>query len=94
MYIRPEPPPQKIQPQLDAIFKRKISQQRRHLISTIADETSRKFIKKTQGAHREDDLVEIFDDAFRVMFDMETFTCPRKAGTVFPPYSLLTPFHI
>jgi hypothetical protein len=91
MYIRPEPPPKKIQPQLDVIFKHKISDKRRGEISTIADEISQKFIKKTRGAYREDDLVEIFDDAFSDMFDTEIFTWPRKAGTVLPiPFSPLT----
>lgn len=82
IFIHPEPPPKKIQSQLDVITKRKMSDIRKREISSIAKKISQKFINNLRGAHREDDLVELIYEAFREMYPDELFDCPRKAGTV------------
>ncbi|KAL8698695.1 MAG: hypothetical protein Q9201_006430 [Fulgogasparrea decipioides] len=79
IHIHCEYPPFEIQGLLDAIFTRKISQERRREISDIAKETAQKFSSKTRGAHREDDLIEALNTAFDTMFPKELFNCPRKA---------------
>lgn len=82
IYILPEPPPIGIQPQLNFIFKRESSKERRREISGIAKKISQKFMNNLRGAHREDDLVELIHEAFREISKDEVFDCPRKAGTV------------
>ncbi len=82
VYVHPEPPPNEIQPQLDSIFKRESSKERRREISGIAKKISQKFINNCRGAHREDDLVELIHEAFREISKDEAFDCPRKASTI------------
>ena len=85
VYIRCDYPPPGIQSMLDLIFKREVSKERKIEISHIAKETAQKFSSKTQGASREDDLLELLNSAFNEMFPDEKFSCPRKAG--------MLPFH-
>lgn len=80
VYIRCEYPPPDIQALLDEIFTSKISKERKLEISRIAKNTARKFSSMTQGAHREDDLVEVLYGAFDELFPKQMFNCPRKAG--------------
>ena len=82
LYVRPEPPPMDIQAQMDVIFEREIPDERRKEISGIAKKISQSFINNLQGAHREDDLVELIYQALRMMHEDGTFDFPRKAGIV------------
>lgn len=84
VYVCPEPPPPEIQSQLDVVFTREISGERRAEISRIAKETTDQFIDTLRGAYREDDLVEPLRAAFCAMFKDGTFDCPRKAGMALP----------
>ncbi|MCJ1470383.1 hypothetical protein MMC07_009028, partial [Pseudocyphellaria aurata] len=79
IYVRPEPPPMDIQAQMDVIFEREISEKRRKEISGIAKKISQSFINNLRGAHREDDLVKLIYEAFRMMHKDESFDFPRKA---------------
>ncbi|KAL8917752.1 MAG: hypothetical protein Q9172_005701 [Xanthocarpia lactea] len=79
VYIQPEPPSEKLQAQLDLIFKRKVTDDRRREISDIAKQMSPEFSKLLRGAHREDDLVELVQEALFTMHKDDTLTHPRKA---------------
>lgn len=81
IFVRPEPPPNNIQAQMDLIFAPNIPENRAREISGIAKQVSQKFIHKLRGAEREDDFVELVYDAIRMMHADETFESARKAGT-------------
>ena len=86
LFIRPEAPPKEIRSQLDIIYKREISDERKRQIFDIANKKSQAFINNLRGAHREDDFLELIYQAFREMYpdevDGQVFDCARKAGTV------------
>ena len=80
VYVLPESPPEALQAQLDIIFKREVTEERRREISAMAKDKSRDFSQLLRGSHREDDLVEL---VHRALFDMhkdKTLAHPRKAG--------------
>ena len=80
IYVRPEPPPSNIQTRMDIVFKLELPEERKREISRVAQETSQQFILNLRGANREDDLVELVHDAFRMMYKDQTFAFVRKAG--------------
>lgn len=82
MFIHPEPPPMEIRSQLDIIYKRKISDERKRQISNIAKRQSLGFMQNLRGAHHGDDLVELIHKAFRDMDSDGVLDCQRKAGTM------------
>ncbi|KAL8887696.1 MAG: hypothetical protein Q9215_004768 [Flavoplaca cf. flavocitrina] len=79
VYIYPEPPPARLQSQLDSIFKPKVPEHKKRDLSGLAKETSPKFSRLLRGAHREDDLVELVQETLRAMHKDEILTHPRKA---------------
>ncbi|KAI4256365.1 MAG: hypothetical protein LQ352_002130 [Teloschistes flavicans] len=79
VYIQPEPPSETLQEQLDVIFKRKVTDDRTREISDIAKQQSPKFSKLLRGAHREDNLVELVQNALFAMHKDDTLTHARKA---------------
>ncbi|KAL9025928.1 MAG: hypothetical protein Q9196_005327, partial [Gyalolechia fulgens] len=79
VYVRCEYPPPHIQALLDDIFNREVLVERKVKITRIAKETAQKFSSKTQGASREDDLLELLNSAFDELFPTGMFNCPRKA---------------
>ncbi|KAL8783257.1 MAG: hypothetical protein Q9213_004769 [Squamulea squamosa] len=79
VYILPESPPETLQAQLDIIFKRDVTEERRRQISDMAKEKSRNFTRLLRGSHREDDLVELVHQALYDMHKDESLTHPRKA---------------
>ena len=80
VYIYPEPPPARLQSQLDSIFKPKVPEHKKRDLSGLAKEKSPKFSRLLRGAHREDDLVELVQETLRAMHKDEMLTHPRKAG--------------
>ncbi|KAI4276041.1 MAG: hypothetical protein L6R38_005762 [Xanthoria sp. 2 TBL-2021] len=79
VYIQSEPPSETLQTQLDVIFKRKVTDDRRREISDIAKQKSPEFSKLLRGAHREDDLVELVQKALFAIHKDDTLIHPRKA---------------
>ncbi|KAL9010511.1 MAG: hypothetical protein Q9173_004564, partial [Seirophora scorigena] len=77
--IHSEPPPRVLQPQLDAIFHREVTKERRSKITDAAEETSREFARLLEGAHREDDLVELVHKALFAIHREDSLSHPRKA---------------
>ncbi|KAI4261468.1 MAG: hypothetical protein L6R42_003331, partial [Xanthoria sp. 1 TBL-2021] len=79
VYIQSEPPSGTLQAQLDVIFKRKVTDDRKREISDIAKQKSPEFSKLLWGAHREDDLVELVQKALFAIHKDDTLKHPRKA---------------
>ena len=90
VYIQPEPPSESLPAQLDVIFKRKVTDDRRREISDIAKQKSPEFSKLLRGAHREDDLVELVQQALFAMHKDDSLAHPRKAGRA-PGFFLMQP---
>lgn len=78
-------PPKDIQSQVNAIFNRRISKERRSEISSIAKGMCNEFIAITQANRREDDCVEVVITALETMDKEKVFAFVRKAG--------ITPFN-
>ncbi|KAL8870585.1 MAG: hypothetical protein Q9174_003405 [Haloplaca sp. 1 TL-2023] len=79
VYIRPEPPPETVQAQLDTIFERTVTDDKRREISNIAKQKSPHFSQLLRVACREDDLVELVHQLLLDMHVNGTLTHPRKA---------------
>ncbi|KAL8670465.1 MAG: hypothetical protein Q9168_005005 [Polycauliona sp. 1 TL-2023] len=77
-----EDPPPTLQTQLDTIFKRKVSKERKGQISAIAKEKSLLLSELLRGAHREDDLVELVHEILFAMHKDNALTHPRKADWI------------
>ncbi|KAL9095322.1 MAG: hypothetical protein Q9163_006518 [Psora crenata] len=80
IYIRPEPPPEFIQEQMDYIFMYEIPEGRRTEISVIAQMLSYDFIHTLRGSHTKDDLVELVCKALRQIDNEDFFIFPRKTA--------------
>ncbi|KAI4118132.1 MAG: hypothetical protein LQ345_001750 [Seirophora villosa] len=78
--IHSEPPPRILQPQLNAIFHREVTKEIRSKITDTAEETSRDFARLLEGAHREDDLVELVYKALFAIYREDSLSHLRKAG--------------
>ncbi|KAL9045375.1 MAG: hypothetical protein Q9206_007306 [Seirophora lacunosa] len=76
--IHSEPPPRILQ--LNAIFHREVTKETRSKITDTAEETSREFARLLEGAHREDDLVELVHKALFAIHREDSLSHPRKAG--------------
>ncbi|KAL8765002.1 MAG: hypothetical protein Q9209_007772 [Squamulea sp. 1 TL-2023] len=77
--IHSQPPPKTIQPQLDIIFKRAMTDERMQKIRDLAKAQSEIFCDGTGGASREDDLVEAAHTALFTMHKDRTLVHRRKA---------------
>ncbi|KAL8959324.1 MAG: hypothetical protein Q9193_003798, partial [Seirophora villosa] len=77
--IHSGPPPRILQPQLNAVFHREVTKERRSQITDTAEETSREFARLLEGAHREDDLVELVHKALFAIHREDSLSHPRKA---------------
>ncbi|KAL8787506.1 MAG: hypothetical protein Q9213_002164 [Squamulea squamosa] len=77
--IHSQPPPTTIQPQLDVIFKRAVTDERMQGIRDLAKAQSEIFCDGTGGASREDDLVEAAHTALFTMHKDRTLVHRRKA---------------
>ena len=80
VYIYPEPPPERLQAQLNSIFKRKVTEEKKRDISGIAKDKSPEFSRLLRGAHRGDDLVELVHETLCALHKDKMLTHPRKAG--------------
>ena len=90
--IHSRPPPVTIQPQLDAIFKRVLTDQRKQEVLALAQAKSEQFCDNLEGASREDDLVELAYDALFSMHKDEPLIHCRKTGRLMTePRSLYLP---
>lgn len=76
--------PPDIQLQVNAIFNRGISKQRRREISNIVKGMSNEFISIIQANGREDDCVEVVITALKALDKEKMFAFVRKAGIVLP----------
>ncbi|KAL8899950.1 MAG: hypothetical protein Q9192_001316 [Flavoplaca navasiana] len=79
IHSRP-PPPATLQPQLDLIFKREVTKERKREVQDMAKIKSEKFCDNLEGASREDDLVEVAHEALFSMHGDSTLIHCRKAG--------------
>lgn len=89
--IHSRPPPAILQPQLDLIFKREVTNERKRKIEDLAKAKSDKFSNNLEGASREDDLVEVAHEALFSIHDDSTLIHCRKAGRT-PSRSSLSRF--
>lgn len=87
IFICPGPPPKEIQPRINAVVRRTVSEEKKRELSCIANSLCNKFVRILQGASGEDDCVEPIHIALSAMDSGEKFDFPRKAGTVTLSYS-------
>ena len=73
------PPPPEIQSQLDIIWAREQSEERREEVIKIANKLSRKF-SRTGAGHGEDDWIEPIVRTLEELDSDEIFVVTRKAG--------------
>ena len=85
--IRHGPLPKEIQPRINHVVQRTVSEERKRELSGIANNLCNEFITALTGASREDDCVEPIHHALSAMDSGEKFHFPRKAGTVTPSQS-------
>ncbi|KAL8979860.1 MAG: hypothetical protein Q9205_004905 [Flavoplaca limonia] len=78
--IHSRPPPATLQSQLDLIFKREVTKERKREVQDMAKIKSEKFCDNLEGASREDDLVEVAHEALFSMHGDSTLIHCRKAG--------------
>jgi hypothetical protein len=84
IFVRPGPPPKEIRPQINAVFQRTVSEERKHDLYRIATGLCDEFVNVLEGASREDDCVEPIHTALSAMDSGKKFGFPRKAGIVTP----------
>ncbi|ERF69136.1 hypothetical protein EPUS_01092 [Endocarpon pusillum Z07020] len=78
IFIRPGPPPKKIQSLVDAVIQRKINEDRKRELERIAQSLHRDIIDCLCGAGREDDYIEPIQRALSSMDSDRKFHFPRK----------------
>ena len=84
IFIRPGPLPDEIRPQINAIVRRTISEERKGQLSRIAEDLCNEFINILEGASKEDDCVEPIHTALSAKDSSKKFRFPRKAGIMSP----------
>jgi hypothetical protein len=85
IFIHPGSLPEDIQPRINAVIKRRISEKRKCELSRIAENLCNDFIDVLNGASREDDCVEPIHRALSSMdSSSRKFNFPRKAGIALP----------
>ena len=87
IFIRPGPVPKEIQPRINAVVQRTVSEERKRELSGIANNLCNEFLTVLEGASREDDCVEPIHHALSTMDSGKKFDFPRKAGIVTPSQS-------
>ena len=82
IFIRPGPPPTEIQPRIDNIIQREISDERKHQLSGVVETLCNDLIGVLGGPGRQDDCIEPIRIALSSIDSGRKFKFLTKAGIV------------